>query len=101
MGRDAESAQAANARLRSYAGRAQFGDDGRAVEVVVRIPDVEHPEWFARVIDGAALPRREGVVTRLDDGIYNAWQGSAVLTQGDDGQRHLLGHTPLAPPAEA
>jgi len=40
-------------------------------------------------------------ITLLDDGIYNAWQGSAVLTQGDDGQRRLLGHAPLVPPAGA
>ena|SRR5215213_3337797 len=98
----AESEEPADTPVRSYVGRAQFGDDGRAVQLVVRIPDVEHPEWFARVIDGAALPRRgEGVVTLLDEGIYNAWQGSAVFTQGTNGERRLLGHSPLVPPPGA
>ena len=43
-------------------GRAQFGNDGGAVEVVVRIPDVEHPEWLATVVDGGEL-QGEGAVT--------------------------------------
>ena len=97
----AESEEPADAPVRSYMGRAQFDGGGRAVQIVVRIPDVEHPEWFASVIDGAALPRGEGVVTLLGDGIYNAWQGSAVLTQRNDGERRLLGLFPLVPPVGA
>jgi len=84
-----------------YDGRAQLGDDDDAIEVVVHIPDVEQPEWFALVADGAALPRGEMSVTLLDDGIYNAWRGSAVTSHSSDGQKRLLGHDPLTPPVGA
>jgi hypothetical protein len=101
MATRAEHEGPAEAQVRSYTGHAQFGDDGSAVELVVHIPDVEHPEWFAQVTAGAAPPLGEGVVTLLDEGIYNAWRGSAVITEGSDGQRRLLGHSPLVPPIGA
>lgn len=82
-----------------YEGRAQLGDR-RALEVVVRIPDVEQPEWFAYITDHAELPSGEVTITLLDGGIYNAWQGSA-LVRDRPGQPMLLGIHPLAPPVGA
>jgi hypothetical protein len=81
-----------------YEGRVQLGDDDDAVEVVVRIPDVEHPDWFALVVDPVAVRRGEHTVTLLDDGIYNAWRGSAVTARTTDGHQRLMGHVPLVPP---
>lgn len=80
-----------------YEGRAQLGGDDRAFEVVVRIPDVEHPEWFGYVVDPLGAVRGEITVTLLDGGIYNAWQGSA-LVRDRAGRSMLIGIQPLAPP---
>jgi hypothetical protein len=84
-----------------YEGRAQLGDDDDAIEVVVRIPDVEQPDWFAVVVDAVELPRGEVVVTLLDGGLYNAWRGSAVVNQSTDGRVRLMGHVALTPPVGA
>jgi hypothetical protein len=82
-----------------YEGRAQLRDDDHMVEVLVRIPDVEHPEWFAQVTGSVEDPvlRGEIVVTLLDGGIYNAWHGTALVR---DPACHpmLIGIEPLAPP---
>ena len=83
-----------------YEGRAQLGIDERALEVIVRIPDVEHPEWFAYVGESVEVPRGEITVTLLDGGIYNAWQGSA-LVRDRAGQHMLIGMQPLEPPLGA
>ncbi len=82
-----------------YLGRAQLGDDDDAVEVEVKIPDVENPEWFA-VVDHESAPRHRGevTVTLLDGGVYNAWRGSALLQDSTDGKLRLLGLVPLTPP---
>ena len=85
----------------NYEGRVQLGDDDDAVEALVRIPDVEHPDWFALVVEPIALRRGEHTVTLLDDGIYNAWQGSAVTADTTDGRQRLMGHLPLVPPVGA
>jgi hypothetical protein len=84
-----------------YEGRAQLGDDDGAIEVVVRIPDVEQPDWFAVVLDATELPRGELAVTLLDGGLYNAWRGSAVVNQSTDGRLRLMGHIALTPPVGA
>lgn len=84
-----------------YCGRAQLGDGERAVVVVVRIVDAEHPNWFGVVADPPTLPRGEVPVTLLDAGLYNAWRGSAVVNSSTDGQMRLLGHVPLTPPVGA
>ena len=83
-----------------YHGRAQLGDGEHAVELVVDIPDVEHPEWFAVIVDGPAMGARVGelAVTLLDDGIYNAWRGSATASDSKDGVKRLMGHAPFTPP---
>jgi hypothetical protein len=80
-----------------YEGRVQLGGDERALEVVVRIPDVEHPEWFGYVAEPVDSLRGEIAVTLLDGDIYNAWQGSA-LVRDRAGQSMLIGMQPLAPP---
>jgi hypothetical protein len=84
-----------------YEGRAQLGEGDTAVEVIVRISDVEHPGWFAVVVEPVRLQRGEVTVTLLDGGIYNAWRGSAVPTESTDGYQRLMGHVPLTPPVEA
>ena len=83
-----------------YQGRAQLGRGERALEVVVRIPDVEHPEWFAHIADTVEQLRGEIAVTLLDGGIYNAWHGSA-LVRDRAGRSMLIGIQPLAPPVGA
>ena len=62
-----------------YEGRVQLGTDDRALEVVARIPDVEHPEWFGYIDEPVERLRGEIAVSLLDGGIYNAWQGSALV----------------------
>jgi hypothetical protein len=84
-----------------YEGRALLGENADAVEAVVRIPDVEHPDWFALVVNPVSLRRGEHSVTLLDDGMYNAWHGSAVTANTADGRQRLMGHLPLAPPLDA
>jgi hypothetical protein len=84
-----------------YEGRVQLGNDADAVEAVVLIPDVEHPDWFALVVDQIDVRRGEHTVTLLDEGIYNAWQGSAVTADTTDGHQRLMGHLPLVPPVGA
>ncbi len=83
-----------------YEGRAQLDGRDQGLEVAVRIPDVEHPEWFARVIDCADLRNGEVTVTLLDRGIYNAWRGAALASIGRGGTT-LLGLEPLTPPVGA
>jgi hypothetical protein len=85
-----------------YEGRAKIGDDDQVTEVFVRVPDVEHPDWFALITDGGAkLARGEVSVNLLDGGIYNAWQGTGVVRKGPDGLWRLMGHAPLTPPVGA
>ena len=81
-----------------YEGRAQLGDNDPAVEVVVQIPDVEHPDWFALIVEHVVVPCGEVTVTLLDGDLYNAWRGSAVISNGADGSSRLLGLEPLTPP---
>jgi hypothetical protein len=81
-----------------YQGRVQVGDDAERIEAVVRIPDAESPEWFGQVTDGSRLPPGEVAVVLLDSGIYNAWQGTALVRHDDDGQTILTGLHPLEPP---
>ncbi len=83
-----------------YEGRTQLGMDQRAIEVKVRIPDAENPEWFGYILGDAELPRGEVPVTLLDDGLYNAWQGTALVRVRDFGSM-LLGLAPLEPPVGA
>jgi len=83
-----------------YEGRAQLDGRAHGLEVAVRIPDVEDPEWFARVIDCADLRNGEVAVTLLDGGIYNAWRGAALARVGRGGAT-LLGLEPLTPPVGA
>jgi hypothetical protein len=80
-----------------YEGRVQLGTDDRALEVVARIPDVEHPEWFGYIDEPVERLRGEIAVSLLDGGIYNAWQGSA-LVRDRGGRSMLIGMQPLAPP---
>ncbi len=82
-------------------GRAQLGDDADAVEAVVGIPDVEHPDWCALIVDPFRLRRGEHTITLLDAGIYDAWHGSAVTASTTDGHQRLMAHLPLAPPLDA
>jgi hypothetical protein len=86
-----------------YHGGAQLGDGDDAVAIVVDIPDVEYPDWFGVILDGPALSARAGelAVTLLDDGIYNAWRGSATISESTDGVRRLMGHVPFTPPIGA
>ena len=83
-----------------YEGRAQLGDDSHALEVVVRIPDVERPEWFGYVIECLELPRGEVTITLLDGGLYNAWRGTA-LVRDRPALPVLVGMVPLEPPVGA
>ena len=83
-----------------YDGRAQIGEGDGSVEVVAQFPDVEHPEWFAHITDSVELPRGEVGVTLLDDGLYNAWHGTA-LVRDRPGGGVLVGITPLEPPVGA
>jgi hypothetical protein len=85
----------------NYEGRVQLGDGDDAIKVVVMIPDVEYPEWFAVVERVPSLPRGEVTVTLLDGDIYNAWRGSALVNDSDDGTVRLLGLMPLTPPVGA
>ena len=86
-----------------YHGRAQVGEGDDAVEIVVDIPDVEDSDWFGVIRDGPALRARAGelAVTLLDDGLYNAWRGSATISESTDGVRRLMGHVPFTPPIGA
>jgi hypothetical protein len=83
-----------------YQGRAQLDGKNQGLEVAVRIPDVESPEWVAHVIDCAGLRAGEVTVTLLDGGIYNAWRGAALASIGRGGTT-LLGLEPLTPPVGA
>jgi hypothetical protein len=80
-----------------YDGRAQLGGDEEAFEIVVRIPDVEHPEWFGYVAGPVGAVRGEVTVTLLGNGIYNGWQGSALVRSRGE-RPMLIGMQPLAPP---
>jgi hypothetical protein len=82
-----------------YAGRAQLGDH-QGIEVTVRIHDVEDPHWMAVVVDDADAISKIGevAVTLLDDGRYEGWSGTAVISTGGDNRLRLMGHVPLAPP---
>jgi hypothetical protein len=83
-----------------YEGRARLDSKDQGLEVAVRIPDVESPDWFARVIDCVDLRNGEVAVTLVDGGFYNAWRGAALARVGRGGTT-LLGLEPLTPPVGA
>lgn len=84
-----------------YVGLVRLGADDSAMHARVQIVDVEHPDWFALVLeedDGAAeLPKGE-VSATLVDGLYEGWSGTAVGSRSDDNRWRLFGHVPLEPP---
>ena len=83
-----------------YEGLVRIGTGARAVEVPVRIPDVEEPNWFGFVDESLdTAPKGEVVVALLDDGVYRDWSGSAIVALGGGQRVRLLGHEPLTPPA--
>ena len=80
-----------------YVGRIRIGEDEDSLEVVARIPDVEHPDWFAHIAEPVEPQRGEKSVVLLDEGMYNAWEGSALL-RGRGSQSMLIGMQALVPP---
>lgn len=85
----------------AYEGRAQLGDGEGAIEVVVSIPDVEHPDWVAHIVGDTELPAGEVTITLLDAGLYNAWRSQALVQQRTPGRSTLIGLSPLEPPVGA
>jgi hypothetical protein len=84
-----------------YEGRAQLGDGDGVIEIVVSIPDVEHPDWVAHIIGDTELPPGEVTITLLDAGIYNAWRSAVLVQRRGDAPSMLMGLYPLELPVGA
>jgi hypothetical protein len=82
----------------SYEGPARLGGDG--FEVLLRINDVEAPDWIGVISESAGMTVGAGEVTvvLLGAGLYEGWAGTAVPSNGGDGQVRLMGREPLTPP---
>jgi hypothetical protein len=87
----------------NYEGRARLGDDDHGPEVLVRIANVEDPNWLAVILGDEPPGSRRGevTVTLVDRGIYEDWCGTAILSRSRDDRLRLLGHAPLTPPVGA
>jgi hypothetical protein len=93
-----------SAEIVGYEGRARLGtEDTSGREVSVRIHDVEDPHWMAVIVAGADRVSAVGEVpvTLLDDGLYEGWQGTAVVSKRANGPMRLMGHEPFEPPVGA
>jgi hypothetical protein len=82
-----------------YQGPAQLGDEQHATEVIVRIADVEDPNWTGVVLDrgDAEIPHVEAPI-RLLGGLYEDWSATTILTRGPGSAQTLEACTPLTPP---
>jgi hypothetical protein len=102
IGRNDAEAQHKVSQMKTapYEGRARLGHD-HGIEVTVRIPDVEDPNWMAVIVDIAGVASKIGEVrvTLLDGDRYEGWRGTAVVSKGGDNRLRLMGHEPLAPPS--
>ena len=93
-----------SAEIVGYEGHARLGaEDTSGREVSVRIHDVEDPHWMAVIVAGADTVSAVGEVpvTLLDDGLYEGWQGTAVVSKRANGPMRLMGHEPFEPPVGA
>jgi hypothetical protein len=84
-----------------YEGRARLGVDGH--ELVIRVADVEDPNWSALVLDPDGVKPGVGelAVTLVEPGLYAGWCGTAVVSRSRDRRVRLMGHEPLTPPVGA
>jgi hypothetical protein len=87
-----------------YQGRARLGETQQSSEAIIRIAEVEEPQWNGVVMESGRrdLPDEEKEFPIcLLEGIYREWTGSAVVTQGAGFEPLLQGRTPLTPPVGA
>jgi hypothetical protein len=85
-----------------YEGPAQLGEEDDVTEAIVRIADVEDPNWTGVVLESGdgEIPHVEFPI-RLLAGIYEDWTASAIVTQGAGFEPILEARDPLVPPVGA